>query len=43
MLHFQYGRTALWQASIYGHDTVTELLTSAGAAVDIQNEVYNIL
>ena len=35
----QDGRTALWQASIAGHLEVVEVLTNAGAAVDIQDEV----
>ena len=44
----QDGRTALYQASFNGHSQVVELLTNAGAVVDIQNEVvvcglYNVL
>ena len=38
----QNGRTALWQASIGGHDKVVEILTNAGAAVDVQNKVHLI-
>ena len=43
--HVQYipqdGRTALHQASAYGHHKVVDLLTNAGAAVDVhvQEEV----
>ena len=35
----QDGRTALYQASAYGHDKVVDLLANAGAAVDVQEEV----
>ena len=35
----QDGRTALYTASFNGHEKVVELLTNAGAVVDIQNEV----
>ena len=35
----QDGRTALYQASAYGHSKVVDLLTKAGAAVDVQEEV----
>ena len=35
----QDGRTALYQASIWGHHKVVDLLTNAGAAVDVQAEV----
>ena len=35
----QDGHTALYQASFYGHHKVVDLLTNAGAAVDVQTEV----
>ena len=35
----QDGRTALWTASFDGHHKVVDLLTNAGAAVDVQAEV----
>ena len=35
----QDGRTALYQASFNGHHKVVDLLTNAGAAVDVQDEV----
>ena len=35
----QDGRTALHQASVNGHHKVVDLLTNAGAAVDVQEEV----
>ena len=35
----QDGRTALCQASVNGHHKVVDLLTNAGAAVDVQEEV----
>ena len=35
----QDGSTALQQASAYGHHQVVDLLTNAGAAVDVQDEV----
>ena len=35
----QDGRTALYQASVNGHHKVVDLLTNAGAAVDVQNVV----
>ena len=35
----QDGRTALHQASINGQHKVVDLLTNAGAAVDVQKEV----
>ena len=35
----QDGRTALHQASVNGHHKVVDLLTNAGAAVDVQKEV----
>ena len=35
----QNGHTALWEASIAGHLKIVEVLTNAGAAVDIQDEV----
>ena len=35
----QDGLTALYHASCYGHHKVVDLLTNAGAAVDVQNEV----
>ena len=35
----QDGRTALYQASVDGHHKVVDLLTNAGAAVDVQAEV----
>ena len=42
-LHLHYipqdGRTALNQASYNGHHKVVDLLTNAGAAVDVQAEV----
>ena len=38
----QNGRTALWEASITGHLKVVEVLTNAGAAVDVQDEVCQL-
>ena len=35
----QDGRTALYQASFNGHHKVVDLLTNAGAAVDVPEEV----
>ena len=35
----QGGLTALYQASVNGHPKVVDLLTNAGAAVDVQDEV----
>ena len=35
----QDGRTALYQASACGYHKVVDLLTNAGAAVDVQDEV----
>ena len=35
----QDGHTALYQASVNGHHNVVDLLTNAGASVDVQNEV----
>ena len=35
----QDGRTALYQAIVNGHHKVVDLLTTAGAAVDVQAEV----
>ena len=35
----QNGCTALWQASFDGHHKVVDLLTNAGAVVDVQDEV----
>ena len=35
----QDGCTAVYQASFEGHSQVVELLTNAGAVVDIQDEV----
>ena len=38
----QSGHTALLDASIGGHLEVIEVLTNAGAAVDVQNEVSQL-
>ena len=35
----QNGQTALRAASFEGHQNIVELLTNAGAAVDVQDEV----
>ena len=35
----QWGETALWKASFYGHQKCVELVVEAGANVDVPNNV----
>ena len=40
LLHTQWGRTAVYRASLNGHSEVVKLLVQAGADLELKREVY---
>ena len=40
LLHTQWGQTAVYLASAYGHSEVVKLFVQAGIDLELQREVY---